>query len=247
MAITSKPTILLVPGAWMPSDCFGPLRHMLAEEGYETVAVNNPSVGSEPADQTLDTDVAALRKTLERLIEQEGKDVILFLHSYGGVVGSCASEGFGAKQRASEGKKGGITEIIYCTAFALKAGESLLAKLGGKMSPWMRVEGSKVYIDSTPEDGFPDLPEAEQKKWHGILTHTAAGVFSGASTYEPWHHIPCAYFICDNDTLLVPPIQEAMANSIGATIQRNTGSHSPFLSVPDQLVKGIKAVLGESR
>jgi pimeloyl-ACP methyl ester carboxylesterase len=83
MSTNSKPTILLVPGAWIPSDCFDSLRHLLTHEGYNTVAVDNPSVGSKPADQTLETDVAKLSSTLSRLIDDEDKEVVLFLHSYG--------------------------------------------------------------------------------------------------------------------------------------------------------------------
>lgn len=60
--------------------------------------------------------------------------------SLGGVVGSCASQGFGFKQRASERKKGGILEIIYLSAFALPKGKSLLDMLGGQPLPWMRIE-----------------------------------------------------------------------------------------------------------
>lgn len=83
MAADSKPTVLLVPGAWQPSDAFDPLRRLLTQKGYESVAVDHPSVGGEPADQTLDTDVASLRKTLAQLVDEQGKDVVVLLHSYG--------------------------------------------------------------------------------------------------------------------------------------------------------------------
>ncbi|KAF2993668.1 hypothetical protein E8E13_000678 [Curvularia kusanoi] len=243
MTAISKPTILLVPGAWMPSEQFDSLKNLLARENYESITVDHPSVGNEPADQTLDTDVANLRNTLTQLIDQDGKEVVLLLHSYGGIVGSCASEGFGTKQRADEGKRGGITAIIFVTAFLLQVGENLLDKLGGNWPAWMDIRDSKVYIDQAPEIGFPDLPQDEQKSWHARLTYTAVGAFEGTLTYEPWSQIPCAYFICENDTQLLPPFQEAMAVSIGATIHRITGGHNPFLSVSDQILKGIESVV----
>lgn len=89
----SKPTILLVPGAWQPSDAFGPLRHLLQQKGYESVAVDHPSVGGEPANQTLDTDVASLRAALTNLVEEQAKHVVLVLHSYGtsGLTNTCPS------------------------------------------------------------------------------------------------------------------------------------------------------------
>jgi pimeloyl-ACP methyl ester carboxylesterase len=83
MSTSSKPTILLVPGAWIPSECYDSLRHLLDREGYNSVAVDHPSVGSEPADQTLERDVAKLSNTLSQLIDDEDKEVVLFLHSYG--------------------------------------------------------------------------------------------------------------------------------------------------------------------
>jgi hypothetical protein len=58
--------------------------------------------------------------------------------SLGGVVGSCASKGYSAKQRARQGRKGGIMAIIYVSAFALPFGESLFNKLGNEWPPWMK-------------------------------------------------------------------------------------------------------------
>lgn len=101
-----------------------------------------------------------------------------------------------------------------------------------------------MKIDQTPETVFPELPEDEQKTWHARLTHTAVGVFAGTSTHEPWHSIPCAYFVCNQDTILLSSFQEALAHSIGATVQKITADHNPFLSVSDQIVKGIKTVVG---
>lgn len=89
MATDSKPTILLVPGAWQPSDAFDPLRQLLTRKGYESVAVDHPSVGGEPADQTLDTDVSSLRNTLSRLIDDQYKEVVILLHSYGTSSAAC--------------------------------------------------------------------------------------------------------------------------------------------------------------
>lgn len=85
----SNPTILLVPGAWQPSDAFDPLRHALTQKGYESVAVDHPSVGGDPVDQTLETDVASLTKTLTQLVDHQGKDVVVLLHSYGRSRKSC--------------------------------------------------------------------------------------------------------------------------------------------------------------
>ena len=80
----------------------------------------------------------------------------------GGVVGSCASMGFGAEQRASEGKQGGIATIIYVSAFILQVGETLLGKLGGQIPPWMRVEVKKKNESLPPGASMSDFCRARR-------------------------------------------------------------------------------------
>jgi hypothetical protein len=48
--------------------------------------------------------------------------------------------------------------------------------------------------------------------------------------------MPSAYIFCDEDQALMPPVQEQMAQLLGTqTTYRLRSSHSPFLSMPDQL------------
>ncbi|KAK8251237.1 Alpha/beta hydrolase fold-1 [Phyllosticta capitalensis] len=247
--MAATPDIVLVPGAWQPSDCFDPLRALLKERGYETHAVDHPSVGAEPPTGTLQGDAASLRSLLSKLIEEEEKEVVLLLHSYGGVVGACASEGLGLKQRRAAGKKGGIVVIIYQAAFAIPKGKSLMDMLpGGEPLDWMRNEDGRVFVDISPSVTLPELSPIEQQKWHARLTHTSAGVFIGKNTNEPWLEIPTAYFVCESDTVLLPPIQEAMAASLGdVSIKRNPGAHSAFLSYTELNAQHIEEALREAR
>ncbi|KAK8169208.1 Alpha/beta hydrolase fold-1 [Phyllosticta citrichinensis] len=247
--MASTPEIVFVPGAWQPSDCFDPLRAILKESGYVTHAVDHPSVGAEPPTGTLESDAASLRRLLLQLIEEEEKEVVMLLHSYGGVVGSCASEGLGLKQRRAEGKRGGILVLIYQAAFAIPKGKSLMDMLpGGEPLPWMRNEDGRVFVDADASFSMPDLPPIKQQKWHARLTHSSVGVFSGKSTCEPWHEIPTAYFICEGDTILQPAIQEAMAASLGdVPIKRNPGAHSAFLSNPEINAQHIEEAIREAR
>ncbi|KAK7531091.1 Alpha/beta hydrolase fold-1 [Phyllosticta citricarpa] len=247
--MASTPEIVFVPGAWQPSDCFDPIRAIFKEKGYVTHAVDHPSVGADPPTGTLEGDVASLRRLLEELIEEEEKEVVLLMHSYGGVVGSCASEGLGLKQRRAEAKKGGILVLIYQAAFAIPKGKSLMDMLpGGEPLPWMRNDDGRVSIEVDASFAMPDLPPVKQQKWHARLTHTSAGVFIGKSTCEPWHEIPTAYFICEGDTILQPAVQEMMAGSLGnISIKRNPGAHSAFISYPEINVEQIEEAVREAR
>ncbi|KAG4440609.1 hypothetical protein IFR05_003926 [Cadophora sp. M221] len=91
---------------------------------------------------------------------------------------------------------------------------------------------------------YHDMSPSEQEKWITQLSHTSAAVFSGKSTNEPWHHMPCMYIYCGEDKAIPLIVQQGIAGSMGADISKFSisieASHSPFLSVPDKLVEGIE-------
>lgn len=137
---TSKPTILIVPGAWQLTTAFVPFRELLHKSNYETDVVKLPSVGGTELPLTgLPEDIAAIRAVLEPLVAA-GKDVILLTHSAGGVSGSAAVKGLDAKTRKSADLPGGVTRVVYMGAFMIPKGSSLMEMLGGQPLPWMVVE-----------------------------------------------------------------------------------------------------------
>ena len=82
-----RPTIILVHGAYHSSSHFDKLASCLQRAGYEVEAVDLPSVGIEqdPGD-ALRRDTTAVLHAIEKLTN-ERKNVVVFMHSYGGVVG----------------------------------------------------------------------------------------------------------------------------------------------------------------
>ncbi|OOF92058.1 hypothetical protein ASPCADRAFT_509554 [Aspergillus carbonarius ITEM 5010] len=241
----SAPTIVLVPGAWCTPIIYDPLRAILTSRGLSSISPAHPSIGAEPPSKTLADDVAHLRSELVALIE-EGKDVVVVLHSYGGVVGSGAVEGLGKEQRAQQGKQGGVVLVVYMSAFVLPKGMSLLDMLGGRFLPFMKAEGDYVHCTGSAEAGFHDIPSEDKELWESRLTHTSIAVFSGASTYEPWHDIPTAYIVCEEDRALPLPVQEQMALALNTrSIYRLKSSHSPYLSMPDKLADILEELAGK--
>ncbi|KAG4418124.1 hypothetical protein IFR04_008717 [Cadophora malorum] len=241
---TEQPTILFVPGAWHLPAGFDAVRELLKPLGYPTEAVALPSIGAEPPTKTLEDDAAVTRAAIEKLADA-GKKVVVVTHSYGGVVGSCAVEDLGFATRKAAGKVGGVINFVYLSAFALPKGVSLLDALGGNPLPWMKIKGDYVTPD-TPEDVFyHDMSASEQQKWIAQLKHTSAAVFSGKSTHEPWHHIPCTYIYCEEDKAIPLIVQQGIAGSMGAGITTFSikASHSPFLSCPEKLVEGIEVAV----
>lgn len=137
--MSSKPTIVLVPGAWATPAFYAQLSSNISEKGLATETVAHPSAGAEPPTKTLDDDVSNLRSTLQRLVDS-GEDVIVVAHSYGGLVASGAAQGLEKPVRQQEGKQGGVAMIAYMTAFVVNKGLSLIDVCGGQPLPWIKCD-----------------------------------------------------------------------------------------------------------
>jgi len=141
----SKPTVVIVPGAWQKPVVWDGFRATLDKAGYESTHVALPTTGGvETPLAGLAEDVAAVRDVLKPLVGQ-GKDVVILCHSSGGVVSSNAVEGFDSASRKAEGEAGGVVRVVFLAAFMLPKGQSLLGMLGGNPLPWMVVEVSSAF------------------------------------------------------------------------------------------------------
>lgn len=137
-----KPEIVIVPGAFVFASNYFILRDTLRALQYPTEVLDLPSIGSCPPVKGLDDDATALRGILSRKVEQ-GKEVVVVAHSYGGVVAANSVEEFMLTRRREVGKKGGVILLVFLTAFALPKGRSLYDMLGGIPPSWHQTEASK--------------------------------------------------------------------------------------------------------
>ncbi|KAI9053924.1 hypothetical protein LZ554_002869 [Drepanopeziza brunnea f. sp. 'monogermtubi'] len=239
-----KPTIVIVPGAWQLASGLVPFATQLQEAGLPTELITFPSVGgTESPLPGLPEDVIETQKVLTRLVE-EGKEVVLLCHSYGGVVGSCSAEGFSVAERAKEGKKGGVRSVVYIAAFMIPKGKSLLDMLGGKPPPWMDVQGEKTtgVAEQMHHIVFNDMSLEQAAPYFPHVSHSASSVFSAPSTFEPWNNgVKCAYIFCTEDNAIPFPIQQSMAAQLGpepVTWVLKSG-HYPFASMPQRVIEVV--------
>ncbi|ROV92371.1 hypothetical protein VMCG_09112 [Cytospora schulzeri] len=246
--MASKPTIVIVPGAWQLPTGYTPFADLLKRSGFGSEVVDKPSTGSTgnpPAG--LPEDIAAVREVVQPLVDA-GKEVVLLTHSAGGVSGSGAVKGLDVKARKEAGLPGGITRVIYMTAAMVPKGSSLLELLGGKPLHWMNVQDDRITIDpeTMPEIGMNDLSPEEQKKWTKEISHTSANLFEGTSEYEPWNEgVPCAYIFTEYDGALSYELQQQMASQLGPnalTVTLKAG-HCPFLSMPNELLAAVEKIV----
>lgn len=88
-------------------------------------------------------------------------------------------------------------------------------------------------------------PEAQKEAISKLKPHAKAS-FCETAVYEPWHDMPSFYLFCDQDKAVPLPLQEGLAQTLGKPgIYHANGSHSAFLSVPDQVADGLELALKE--
>ena len=127
-ATTTKPTIVIVHGAWGGSWAFRKVEALLREKGYnvyrpqltglgERVHLSRPDIGL----STHITDVA------NTILYEDLHDVILMGHSYGGMVIT------GVADRLPDR----ISRLVYVDAFVPNDGESVMS-LASTRGDWMK-------------------------------------------------------------------------------------------------------------
>ncbi|KAL8414243.1 hypothetical protein RB594_005463 [Gaeumannomyces avenae] len=237
------PAVVIIPGAWQLPMAFDALKADLTKAGFPDVSVVSlPTVGGTTLPLAgLPDDVAAVRAELDRLVAK-GSDIVVYSHSYGGVVASNAVEGYDAKTRASAGNAGGVVSVVYASAFLLPKGKSLLDMLGGQPMPWMVLEGDRVVGNAAmlPEVGFNDLSPSDAASWATQMTHTALSAFVTPSGFEPWANgIDSRYLFATEDNALPLPIQQQMAAMIPAplTSASESSGHCAHISRPQNVTE----------
>lgn len=104
----------------------------------------------------------------------------------------------------------------------------------------------RVNPDMMLQIGFRDLPPEGQEKWAQEMTYTSAALFASPAVYEPWaNNIPCSYIFTVNDGALPLSVQKGLAEQLGpeAKTASLNSDHAPHVSMPEELVKAIEAVI----
>ncbi|KAL4814655.1 Alpha/beta hydrolase fold-1 [Aspergillus spinulosporus] len=249
-----EPIFVFIPGAWHTPDTFDRLRNLMAEQGLESVAIANPSVSAQPPNGVRPTnglhfDIKHTKAALQKLVD-DGREVVVVMHSYGGAVGASAMEGLGYAQRSQAGLRGGVIMAVWMTAFVAHKGESMLDLFGGDWGPCVRFKNDDGYIYTLNESTvfYSDLAREEQQKCIALLKPQPIVSFTEPALYEPWHEIPCMYIFCDKDLGIPLAAQEAFAKRLGTPVTFHIdASHSPFLSQPGKVIEGIRLALKAGR
>lgn len=129
--MASKPVILLIPGSFSISAMYFPLQDILIERGHEAYVNNLPSASRNgPEAPASLSDDAKFFSSIIGMIADQGKNIVVLGHSYGGLVASESAKGHSKAERSARGLKGGIIRIIFLAAIVLPEGQSLVDHQG---------------------------------------------------------------------------------------------------------------------
>jgi pimeloyl-ACP methyl ester carboxylesterase len=190
---------------------------------------------------------------------QQGHDVVVVCHSYGGVPTGEALQGLDKPQSAGGGR---VSAIIYIAAFLIPEGVASAAanaSHGGYPPPEFEFldDGNILCLKNveTAAGLYNDLAIEEAAYWVSKLQTQASAAFSSPAGYAAWKDIPTWYLICKQDKALNPDTQRAFVKEAREYLDQVGGagtgekklmseeidsSHSPFLSRPEETTAFIE-------
>ena len=227
----SKPTVVLVHGAFADSSSWTGVVAKLQELGYPVVAVANPLRGVE-SDAAYVADV----------VNGVSGPVVLAGHSYGGALISRAAT-----------STPNVRALVYIAAFQPDAGESVFELSG-------RYPGAKLGPETTNvlvHDGQPELsikPEDFAEVFAADVPAATAAIM--AVTQRPvaeqalaapfdgtpaWSKLPSWTLVANQDNAIPAAAQEFMAERASSTVRRIDASHAVAVSQPEVVAEVIVA------
>jgi hypothetical protein len=108
----------------------------------------------------------------------------------------------------------------------------------------MGFQDKVIYTNDAIHYFYNDMSPEEAEKAEEMLKPHATTTFFSRTTGSAWQSIPSVYIYAELDNAIPLPGQQAMVNgclAAGADITTETlkSSHSPFYSMPEELVKLI--------
>jgi pimeloyl-ACP methyl ester carboxylesterase len=219
-----KANVVLVHGGFVDGSGWQGVYDLLTADGHQVSVVQNPTL-------SLEGDAAATRLILDR---QEGQ-TILVGHSYGGAVISEA----GTHDR--------VAALVYISAFAPDAGESVNTLIagfpaGGPQPPILPPVEGFLFLDRDKfHDSFAaDLPAQQAMFLADAQVPWGVGALSGNVSEPAWRTKPSWYLLTTEDRMIPPDAQRTMSGRIGATVVEVDASHSVYVSQPAAVVDLVK-------
>ncbi|KAJ6562572.1 Alpha/beta hydrolase fold-1 [Mycena capillaripes] len=250
MSTATKSTIIIIPASFSPLSLYTTVISDLESHGYSVHGIELETVGRREKAPTMYDDAAKVASLVSKLSD-EGKDVVLVAHSYGGVVACESSKGLAKSVREKEGKQGGIVRIVFVAAVVPLEGQVMADVTVG-----MKLEGEYMFMDtaSFAKIGYSDLPEEEALSWAAKMSqHVAASYYKHKLTYAAYKDIPVSYMFCEEDKGVLPEVQNKIIAGMesvmgGRTVDQHRVKvgHHVNASQPKVMAAVVRKALGDT-
>jgi pimeloyl-ACP methyl ester carboxylesterase len=222
--------IVLVHGGFVDGAGWEGVYRILKKDGYNVSIVQNPT-------KSLEEDVAVT----ERVLAAQDAPAILVGHSYGGAVITEA------------GNDPKVAGLVYVTAFAPDKGESVGTLIkdpppGAPVPPILPPQDGFLFLDKAkfPASFAADVDAEKAQFMADSQVPWGLGAISGAISKPAWKDKPSWYLLVDEDKMIPPAAQRAMATRAGATVVEVHGSHAIYVSQPQAVAALIERAATEA-
>lgn len=223
----SKPTIVLVHGAWADGSSWEPVIRLLEKQGVRVVAAPIPLT-------SLSDDAAALGRTIGRT---QGP-VIVAGHAYAGAV-------------IATSKDERVKALVYVAALAPDEGETVAEVFyrgeahpnAPKLAP--DADGLIWMPDESFAQAFAQNATPEQiALCRAVQRPISVSCIQEKAPSPAWKRKPTWYVIAEEDRMINPKTQRFMAERMKATIRSFAADHAPLLTAPaivtDTILEGAR-------
>lgn len=251
MSLQVKPAIVLVHGAWHVPKHYSEFIQQLQRAGFDAFCPLLPTCDEKKKfEADLFQDAQVIRDQIMALIEK-GRGIIMLLHSYGGAVGTEAVKGLSDKDCAARKIPGRILHLIYMCAFMLQVGESVGGASLPRPSPDPVATDEATATTHICEPGVPlfyaDVKAEQAEKMDALRVSHSSKAMVDAVTYPAWQYTPTTYLKTTQDRVLFPDWQGRQIKAvrdvgISLNVESFKASHSPFLSMPEDMVGVVKKI-----
>lgn len=141
-----KPSLVIIPGNFSLPSFWSTIQRSVQDKGYPVEVVGLKSSRKDPINPSpgLADDVKEASSVLKGHVDQ-GRDVVLLMHSYGGMVGTEATRGLSRVEREKDGLKGGIVRMVFLASIFAPPGRSTRGLYDANPGRYPRKEVSQHY------------------------------------------------------------------------------------------------------
>jgi pimeloyl-ACP methyl ester carboxylesterase len=211
--------IVLVHGGFVDGSGWEGVYKALRKDRFAVTVVQNPTL-------SLTDDVNVTR----RAIAAQDGPVILVGHSYGGVVITEA------------GNDPKVVGLVYIAAFAPDKGESVSSLIkdpppGAAVPPILPPQDGFLFLDKAefPASFAADVESGKAEFMADSQVPWGVEALNGTISQPAWKSKPSWYLVATDDRMIPPPAQRLMSKRAGATVVEVPGSHSVYVSRPNEV------------